>query len=330
MEFKFIKKKATVFLLGGILLSSGLTTGFQSYLGNDIIFSHHGIASKITTYSLTVGDLLKSEGIVLQKGEIVKPGINEKITEDMEVKVLKPENRKITIDGITKDYMVAGETTEEILRQANITLKDNETVVPALDKKVKKDEVIVITRNAGTITENTREIPFNTITKKDDSLYIGQEKVIQEGRNGLVKETIEQQKVDGQVVSSIVIGTEIVKEPVNKIIAQGTKEQENMIQGKKYIKKITMEATAYDPTAGSKTAMGTRARVGAVAVDPRVIPLGTKLYIESTDGFPTYGFAVAEDTGGAIKGNRIDLFYNTNREANRFGRRNVTVYVLAE
>ncbi len=72
-----------------------------------------------------------------------------------------------------------------------------------------------------------------------------------------------------------------------------------------------MEATAaYDPTAGSKTAMGTRARVGAVAVDPRVIKLGSRLYVESMDGWPSYGYATAEDTGGAIKGKRIDLSLN--------------------
>ena len=74
--------------------------------------------------------------------------------------------------------------------------------------------------------------------------------------------------------------------------------------------------------------MGTRARVGAVAVDPRVIPLGSKLYIESMDGFASYGYATAEDTGGAIKGNRIDLFYSTSSQARNFGRRNVKVYVL--
>ena len=89
-----------------------------------------------------------------------------------------------------------------------------------------------------------------------------------------------------------------------------------------------MEATAYDPTAGSKTAIGTRARVGAVAVDPRVIKLRSRLYIESMDSWPSYGYATAEDTGGAIKGKRIDLFFNSNAEALRFGRRNVKVYVL--
>ena len=135
------------------------------------------------------------------------------------------------------------------------------------------------------------------------------------------------------MVSIDIINSVVSQEPVNAIVEKGTKDkpkedQSASLQGRNVKKVIVMQATAYDPTAGSKTAMGTRARVGAVAVDPRVIPLGSKLYIESMDGFPTYGYAVAEDTGGAIKGNRIDLFYSTNAQANKFGRRNVKVYVL--
>ena len=72
------------------------------------------------------------------------------------------------------------------------------------------------------------------------------------------------------------------------------------------------------------TYTGTRARVGTVAVDPRVIPLGTKMYVEG------YGYAVAEDIGGAIKGNKIDLYFNTLKEANNFGRQQRKVYILAE
>ena len=71
-----------------------------------------------------------------------------------------------------------------------------------------------------------------------------------------------------------------------------------------------------------------KAQYGVVAVDPSVIPLGTKLYIEAVDGSWTYGYAVAGDTGGAIKGNRIDLFFNSNAEAMSFGRRQAKVYVL--
>lgn len=88
---------------------------------------------------------------------------------------------------------------------------------------------------------------------------------------------------------------------------------------------MTVEATAYIPSDGGGsgiTATGMVAQHGVIAVDPRVIPLGTRVYI------PGYGEAIAADTGGAIRGNRIDLCMNTYREAINFGRRNVEVYIL--
>lgn len=106
-----------------------------------------------------------------------------------------------------------------------------------------------------------------------------------------------------------------------------------------YKNSYVMIATAYDLSFASTgkmpgmpgyglTASGTKARVGAVAVDPEVIPLGTKLYIENADGTGGYGYAVAEDKGSAIKGYRVDLFFNTYQECIDFGRRRVIVYVL--
>lgn len=103
----------------------------------------------------------------------------------------------------------------------------------------------------------------------------------------------------------------------------------------KFSKMITMTATAYDPyPAGGSgtgiTASGMKAEYGVVAVDPKVIPLGTKLYIESTDDGAswTYGYCIAGDTGGAIKGNKIDLCYNTVSECIQFGRKSANVYIL--
>ena len=104
-----------------------------------------------------------------------------------------------------------------------------------------------------------------------------------------------------------------------------------------YSKVLSFSATAYDASSCGKkpgqrgygiTATGAVAQKGVVAVDPSVIPLGTKLYIESADGRYVYGYAVAADKGSAIKGNRIDLWFNTNSEAISFGRRPVKVYVL--
>ena len=87
-------------------------------------------------------------------------------------------------------------------------------------------------------------------------------------------------------------------------------------------------AYTYGEDGGNVTATGIRPYKGIVAVDPRVIPLGTKLYIETADGSYVYGTAVAADTGSAIKGNKIDLFLESESACNRFGRRTVNVYVL--
>ncbi len=87
-----------------------------------------------------------------------------------------------------------------------------------------------------------------------------------------------------------------------------------------------MEATAYNLK--GVTASGVMSGFGKVAVDPKVIPLGTKLRIESTDSWPSYGYAVAADTGSAIKGNRIDLFYSSRAKCLEFGRRKVKVYII--
>lgn len=106
-----------------------------------------------------------------------------------------------------------------------------------------------------------------------------------------------------------------------------------------YKNSYVMIATAYDLSYASTgklpgmdgygiTKSGTKAKVGTVAVDPTVIPLGTKLYIEYADGTGAYGYATAEDTGSAIKGYRVDLFFNTYQECIEFGRRRVVVYIL--
>lgn len=90
----------------------------------------------------------------------------------------------------------------------------------------------------------------------------------------------------------------------------------------------TMKATAYTTGhdgVGTRTASGTAVRVGTVAVDRKVIPLGTRMYITASGGV-VYGLAVAEDTG--VRGNRIDLYYDTYNECIQFGRRNCTVYIL--
>ena len=115
------------------------------------------------------------------------------------------------------------------------------------------------------------------------------------------------------------VGTKEFKPaPVNRGTSRNTDSSSNEYRS------LTVEATAYtsqDPGVGTITATGATLRHGIIAVDPRVIPLGTKLYV------PGYGYGVAADTGGAIKGNKIDLAYMNRTEALKFGRQTLTIRV---
>lgn len=193
----------------------------------------------------------------------------------------------------------------------------------------------------------------------DPDLPKGQEKVVDEGRNGVKEITHKVTYKNGEEAQRETTGEDITVAPKNKIIARGTatptpkataapaksgsgskslsgtrssvSDTGGTVNGHKYKKKITMTATAYSTSASENggytvSAMGNPLGYGIVAVDPNVIPLGSTVYVTAADGSWTYGVASAEDTGGAIKGNKIDLCYPSN--AMDFGRRSCVVYVL--
>lgn len=174
----------------------------------------------------------------------------------------------------------------------------------------------------------------------NENQFEGTKNVIQQGSNG-TKEYVYQIICEDDSIISRNLERINETKPVDEIIEVGTKKQVVTTSrgGFRYSDELVMRATAYDLSYESTgkypgdpyygiTASGTKAHPGTVAVDPRVIPLGTKLYIASTDGSPDYGFATAEDTGGAIKGNKIDLFMQDSVACNRFGIRPVKVYIL--
>lgn len=185
------------------------------------------------------------------------------------------------------------------------------------------------------------KVEHNVRIVYNDEKYVDYEQVVQNGSDGMKKSVYQESYIDGKLVSKSLEEEIVFKQPVDKIIEVGTKEYTVATSrgGFRFDAEMDMVATAYDLSYESCgkypgdpyygiTASGTKAVPGTVAVDPSVIPLGTKLYIASTDGSPDYGFATALDTGGAIKGNRIDLFMESNSDANNFGIRQVKVYIL--
>ena len=327
MNRKNIFKNAK-FILIVLALVSVLTMGFSTALGNDVELNINGKTKTVFTYEKTVGDFLKKEGIVLKNKDLVSPSIDEEIDKDMKITISSPKSYHIKDGNKTIIAEANGYTVADVLENLNIKLNKLDRVSLPLDEIAKEGMEIKIDRVVVENIENKIEIPFETESRENKDMFEGDKNVITKGEVGQKTESLKNTYVNGVLETTEVLKSEITKDPVKEVVEVGTKKAAAAPNGKNAKRVIVMQATAYDPSAGSKTAMGTRARVGAVAVDPRVIPLGSKLYIESMDGFASYGYATAEDTGGAIKGNRIDLFYNSNAEANRFGRRNVKVYVL--
>lgn len=327
MNRKNIFKNAK-FILLVLGLVSILTMGFSTALGNDVELNINGKTKTVFTYEKTVGDFLKKEGIEIKNKDLVSPSLDAEIAGDMKVVISSAKSYQIKDGKKTIIAEASGYTVADVLDNLKIKLNKLDRVSLPLDEIAKEGMEIKIDRVIVENIENKIEVPFETENRENPEMYQGQKNVITKGQVGEKVESLKNTYVNGELETTEVIKSQITKDPIKEVVEVGTKKGAVTPNGQSAKRVIVMQATAYDPTAGSKTAMGTRARVGAVAVDPRVIPLGSKLYIESMDGFPTYGYATAEDTGGAIKGNRIDLFYNSNAQANRFGRRNVKVYVL--
>ena len=178
-----------------------------------------------------------------------------------------------------------------------------------------------------------RSIAPQTLRRFTPALVEGRVKVIAAGRPGIREVVTRYSQRGGGKVSAKVIWSQIVRPARPRIVAEGIGSASLAAFEERGVTRMTlvareailMIATAYTADCagcGGMTALGRRAGHGIVAVDPRVIPLGTRLYI------PGYGIAIAGDTGGAIVGDRIDLGFDSLREAVLFGRRSVIVYRL--
>lgn len=178
-----------------------------------------------------------------------------------------------------------------------------------------------------------RAIEPRTIHQLSINLVPGRSAVVAAGRPGIVVQWVRYSQRDGGPVRRSVVWSQVVRPARERVVAEGIGGSALSDFAARGIKRMAymarsallMLATAYtaDSAGGDgMTAIGRRAGFGIVAVDPRIIPLGTRLFI------PGYGFAIAGDTGGDIVGHRIDLGFDTQRDAMLFGRRSITVYRL--
>jgi 3D (Asp-Asp-Asp) domain-containing protein len=223
-------------------------------------------------------------------------------------------------------------TVGAFLEERKIVLSAWDEPNVSMNEVITQNMKIVVDKVEQRVKKESKSIKFTTKEVKDPKLEKGKKEVTTKGKAGVEEYQIvalyKNGKLlvkDGKPVQTRTLINKVA--PIQEVVKLGTKEPEEEedaatpASGKLSGQAMTFESTAYT-SYGSKTATGTTPRKGTVAVDPSVIPLGTKLYIEG------YGYGVAEDTGGRIKGKIVDVYFTSEAECVKWGRRNVKVHIV--
>ncbi len=242
---------------------------------------------------------------------------------------------KICVDGERRSISSCSERVSVLLKQCGVRLGPLDMVTPAVGSALCDRDSIKIVRvreNMVELEEVTR--PYIAVDRSE-MLHKSEVIVVRRGRDGLKRKRYMERYHDGELVGKSLVEKQAVTRTVPGYRIIGTSEKKRRRMMPRARMKVArgqgapMMATAYTPGAEScgryadgYTSQGLQAGYGVVAVDPRVIKLGSSLYVTG------YGYAVAADVGGAIKRNRIDLCFDDVDEAMDYGRKKVKVYVL--
>jgi len=221
--------------------------------------------------------------------------------------------------------------TSSLHNQCNITKLPVPSANQDISKAPIREEKLVILEE---------EIPYKSISKADKNLSKGEKIMKRKGKNGIRQKTFKVVLEDGKEISKDLVKCFVVRAQCDELISYGTLINTAISKNSSLScdRILTMSATAYTASCqetgkrpGQRgfgiTRSGIRARRGVIAVDPKVIPLGTKVYIQSLHNTEDYGYAIAADTGSAIRGNKIDVFFENLDMARKWGRRTVKVHV---
>lgn len=324
IKYLMMQKRQLTVLLVLLMVLCVTMTGF-AWNNKDITIVSDGQTQTIKTHLNSADGILREAGIAKgQKDAVIlsTPTLQEGTT----ITVVRAFPVKVTVDGVTKQVMTVQTSPQALAAELGYKAPNYVPLGNANDVLQANSELSIAHITSRSVKTSERQVEVQTVREPDDQLAKGEESVVQTGTPGTEKIAEEILFENGKEVKRQIISHEPIVAMVPTIVKEGTRENVVPTAGDmRYKEIITMDASAYLPSDGGGsgiTATGMVAERGVVAVDPSVIPLGTRLYI------PGYGMAIAGDTGGAIIGNRIDLVMESYSEAMNFGRRSVEVYVL--
>ena len=306
---------------------------FDVIKANTITINNCGEEQTISLAKGTVEEALNRTGITLAENQSVTPSLNTVITGDMNIYVYNSKNIKLTTNGTEMTVKAPEGTVENALNILGYEITDDDIL--NVDKNAQIEDDMKKKQKKVTYVDekSTKKISYKTVEKDSDDIMTGESEVSQKGVDGEKEVTKRCKYIDGKYDSTKVIDEKVTKKPVDKIVLNGTKRgttTDTSGAPVSYSYMVSGSGTAYTAAPGALTATGVPVYEGGVAVNPAIIPYGSKLYIEAADGSHVYGYATAIDTGGALMDGSaiVDLFYFSYDDCVSFGRRDVNVYVL--
>lgn len=293
-----------------------------------ITISVDGEDVRVRSSHVRVEELLAEAGVAVAPNDYVEPALDGLIGEEKHITVLRQKTVFVVVAGEITTVTSYRQTVGELLEDIVVDRRQSDIVTPGLGGLLEDQMTVSITKLRGESVIIDEAIPFETIYREDPDLGVGEVKVAQEGRPGLRHREFRLDTIDGDETERELIGEWVDPRPQNEIIALGTGAGTVETEGQgvvPYVDTLEVFATWYNATCegcDEVTSTQTPLRYGVIAVDPKVIPLFTCLYV------PGYGFGRAEDVGGAIKGDRIDLGFPGQADGSWWGARDVEIYIL--
>ena len=333
---KSFPKSPKAKILLGIIIIACIVTGTIVTMRKSVKINIDGEEQTYVTYKSTIDDLLKDEGIEISDKDKIQPALGTKVKSNEEINIKRAVPVNLTVSGQEISLDTAEDTIEdmlvaeeEYLKQNGIEFKNEVIVSPERGTEVDSGMNIKITKVDIEEVVETQVMPYSSSEVVDYDKDISFRQVTTPGINGEKEVTYKVVKHDGEIIAKNEVSQRPTKPTQDEVVTKGGSQFIASRGGEIKVKeKLLMQATAY--SGHSTTATGRRpvkasdGVIGTIAVDPRVIPLGSLVYVSG------YGKAIAADTGGAIKGNIIDVYLNSASECNSWGRKyNVQVGIIA-
>lgn len=323
-----------------------VSAGFFVFNGlkRHVVINDNGNKFAIETMKTTVKEVLEQTGIRVAQDDYISMPFDAKLgrIQKSVIEIKRAVPVSIKVDGKELDVKTYKDTVDEVLSDNAISVDENDKFAGSRlgDKIVPNMNITIVRVDEKTVTE-TSPIPFKTITKENNRMDIGTKNTVRQGKEGVREKVYNVVYENGKQVAKQLVKDFVASNPLDTIVEVGTVLNYKTSRGDtlRYSKAIDMKATSYtasfkdtgknpgDPGFGI-TATGAKVRRGIIAVDPRVIPLGTRVYVELPGRAADYGYAVAADVGGAIKGNKIDVYLESSDAVSSWGVKKVKVYIL--